>query len=226
MFVAAYAVFLLSHAVPARPAVRKCLVSALGERGYLTAYGFVAGLILAWLIAAAGQAPYVALWPYAAWHVWLADVAMFVACVLAAFAIGAPNPLSVGGRTAGFDPARPGVAGVARHPLLAALAIWAFVHVLANGDLAHLLLFGGLLLFAALGMPLVDRRRRRSMGETAWRRMAGRTSNVPLAALIAGRWRPHPGRSDCVRLVLGVGLWLLPVVLHPLVIGVSPLPPG
>ncbi len=225
-FVVAYAAFLISHMVPARPAVRARLVATLGERGYLAGYGIVAVLILAWLIVAAGQAPYVALWPYAAWHVWLADVAMLAACVLAAFAIGASNPLSVGGRAGRFDPMRPGVAGAVRHPLLAALAIWAFVHALANGDLAHLLLFGGFLLFAVLGMRIVDWRRRRTMGEAAWRRMAAHTSNVPLAALIAGRWRPRPGPRDGIRLALGVGLWLLLVAIHPLVIGVSPLPLG
>jgi uncharacterized membrane protein len=36
------------------------------------------------------------------------------------------------------------------HPMLAALAIWAFAHLLANGDLASLLLFGSFLAFAVI----------------------------------------------------------------------------
>ena len=34
------------------------------------------------------------------------------------------------------------------HPMLTALMIWAFAHLLANGDLASVLLFGSLLGFA------------------------------------------------------------------------------
>lgn len=225
-FAAAYAAFLVSHALPARPGLRRRLVGVLGEAGYLLLYGAVSLAVLAWLIAAAGRAPYVALWPYAAWRVWLANLAMPLACLLVAFAVGAANPLSFGGTAAGFDPRRPGVVGVARHPLLLALALWAAVHALANGDLAHLLLFGGFFLFALLGMRAVDRRRRRRLGEAAWRGLAAGSSAWPFAALLGGRWRPRPGAGDALRLALGVALWLALLALHPVVIGVSPLPPG
>lgn len=225
-FAAAFAVFLASHAVPARPAVRRRLVSALGEPAYLLLYGIVSVAILAWLVAAAWRAPYVALWPYAAWRAWLANIAMPFACILVAFGVGAANPLSFGGRAAGFDPAHPGVAGAARHPLLAALALWGAVHAAANGDLAHVLLFGGFAAFAIMGMRAVDGRRRRALGAAEWARLAANTSNWPLLALLTGRWRPRPGRGDAARLAGGLLLWLALLALHPLVIGVSPLPPG
>ena len=35
------------------------------------------------------------------------------------------------------------------HPMLAALMIWAFAHLLTNGDLASVLLFGSFLVYAA-----------------------------------------------------------------------------
>jgi hypothetical protein len=92
----------------------------------------------------------------------LTNLVMPLACLLIAFAVGAPNLLSFDGCAEGFDPSRQGVVGVARHPLLLALALWAGVHALANGDLAHLLLFGG---FALLGMRALDRHRRRLLGE-------------------------------------------------------------
>ena len=225
-FAVAWAVFLLSHVLPARPAVRRRLAAALGERGYLVGYGVVSVAALTWLIVASGRAPYVSLWPPAAWQVWLANLAMPLACLLIAFAVGAPNPLSFGGRAAGFDPRRPGVAGVARHPLLVALALWASVDTLANGDLAHVLLFGGFAGFALSGMRALDRRRRRQLGEAEWARLAACTSDWPLAALLAGRWRPRPARPDAARLVLGLLLWLGLLALHPVVIGVSPLPPA
>lgn len=225
-FAAAYGVFLLSHALPARPAVRRKLAATLGERGYLVAYGAVSVAALTWLIAASGRAPYVPLWSGAAWQPWLANLAMPPACLLIAFAVGAPNPLSFGGQGAGFAPRHPGVAGLARHPLLVALAIWAGVHTLANGDLAHVLLFGGFAGFALLGMRALDRRRRRQLGDAEWARLAACTSNWPLAALFTGRWRPRPARPDAMRLVLGLLLWLALLALHPVIIGVSPLPPG
>lgn len=222
---AAFAVFLASHALPARPAVRRPLTAALGERGYLIAYSTVSVAVLAWLIVAAGRAPFVPLWPYAAWQAWLANLVMPLVCLLVAFAVGAPNPLSFGGRAGGFDPVHPGIAGVARHPLLLALALWAGVHALVNGDLAHLLLFGGFAGFALLGMRALDRRRRRQLGEAEWALLAARTSAWPLAALVDGRWRPRPCWPDALRLALGVLLWLALLALHPTVIGVSPLPP-
>lgn len=223
-FATAFAVFLLTHAIPARPAVRRRLTGALGERGYLLAYSAVSLVVLAWLIAEAGRAPVVLLWNYAAWQAWVVNVVMPLACILIAAAVGAPNPLSFGGTTAGFDPAHPGIAGVARHPLLLALALWAAAHVAANGNLAHVLLFGSLGGFALLGMRIIDRRGRRQLGGAEWERLAARTSCWPLAALLDGRWRPASVPS-AARLAAGLLLWLGLLHLHAPVIGGSPLPP-
>ncbi|WP_270936942.1 NnrU family protein [Falsiroseomonas oryzae] len=224
-FAAAFLIFLLSHALPARPPVRRRLVAALGERGYLIGYSAMSLVILAWLVVAAGRAPFVLLWPYAAWQAWLANLAMPLACLLAACALGAPNPLSFGGTARGYDPARPGIVGVSRHPLLLAIAIWAGVHAVANGNFAHVLLFGSFAAFAVLSMRVLDRRRRRQLGEAEWARLAARSSGWPLAALLDGRWRPTspPGAT---RIALGLLAWLLLLALHPAAIGVSPLPPG
>lgn len=45
-----------------------------------------------------------------------------------------------------------------------ALSLWALAHVVPNGDLAHVILFGNFAAFALLGQRLVDRRRQRDMG--------------------------------------------------------------
>jgi uncharacterized membrane protein len=222
-FVAAFAAFLLSHALPARPAMRRPLAAALGERGYLLAYSLVSLGMLAWLVAAAGRAPYLELWPYAPWQAWVTNLLMPVVCLLVAFGIAAPNPLSFGGRAAGFDPQRPGTAGVARHPLLLAIALWAVGHAVPNGNLAHLLLFGAFAGFAALGMRIIDRRKRRLLGEEAWTRLAAHSSGWPLSALLDGRWRPT-GPPSALRLCASLLLWLLLLAAHPGAIGVSPLP--
>lgn len=223
-FALAFVLFMGAHMVPARPKVRGRLVAALGERVYLAGYVAVSLGLLAWVISAAGRAPYVALWGFAPWQMWVPNVAMPFACLLAAFAVGAPNPLSFGGRATGFDPERPGIVGVTRHPVPWALALWAGAHIVPNGDLAHVILFGAFTLFALVGAGAIDRRMRRRLGEDEWRRLARRTSFVPLAALMAGRSRPAKRAPSVPRLLAAAVLWLALVGLHPLVIGVSPMP--
>jgi len=223
-FLLAAVVFVTSHALPLRPALRRPATAVLGDRWFTAVYSVVSVAALAWLIVAAGRAPYVEVWPPAPWQAWVPFLTMLPVCLLVACAVGVPNALSFGGPAAGFDPARPGVAGVARHPLLWAMTLWAGAHAVPNGDLAHLLLFGGLGGFALVGMVAIDSRRRRLWGEARWQDLARATSALPLAALVRGRWRPR-GRPPVIRLVIGLGLYLALLLLHRPVIGLSPLPP-
>lgn len=83
-----------------------------------------------------------------------------------------------------------------RHPMLWGQAIWAVAHLLVNGDLASVVLFGGLGLWALLEMALINR--------TAWARpVAGRglkgdaMNLVGTAALFGAialihNWLGHP----------------------------------
>lgn len=224
-FLLAALAFLLSHVLPVRPASRRWLAARLGERGYLIAYSTVSVAMLAWLVVAAGRAPHVALWDAAVWQRWVPNLVMPVVCLLIGFGAGAPNPLSFGGRRASFNPEHPGIAGVVRHPLLLAIALWAAAHAVPNGNLAHGLLFGVFTVFALIGMVMIDRRKRRQMGERAWRCLTARTSSWPLAALLAKRWRPR-ALVDPWRLGLSLLLWWALLTLHAPVIGVSPLPAG
>lgn len=50
-----------------------------------------------------------------------------------------------------------GLAKRIRHPQLTGFALWAFAHILPNGDLPSLILFGGLLLWALAEMVLINR---------------------------------------------------------------------
>ena len=43
-----------------------------------------------------------------------------------------------------------------RHPMLTGFAIWAIAHLLVNGDLASVLLFGGLLVWAVVEMGMIN----------------------------------------------------------------------
>jgi uncharacterized membrane protein len=225
-FAAAFLAFLASHALPARPRVRAAVCRLVGERAYIVLFSLASLVLLGWVIVAAGRAPFVELWTFAPWQMWVPNLTMPVACLLAAFGIGASNPLSFGGRNAqAFDPERPGVAGVSRHPLLLAIVLWAASHTVPNGDLAHVLLFGAFAVAGVMGMLAIDRRKRREMGAAQWQQLAARTSLLPLSALLAGRWRPDLKRLSWRRLAVAVLLYASLLLLHQPVIGVSPNPP-
>ena len=206
----AFALFAAAHLIPVRAGLRSYLVGLAGQQTYLVSYTLVSVALLVWLIVAAGRAPYVGLWASAPWQAWTALVAMVPVCMLVALGLGVPNPFSFGGGDAAwFDPDRPRIVGVTRHPLLWALALWAAAHLVANGDLAHLLLFGGLLAMALAGIVQLDRRAARRLGDARWRRLAGRS--------VTG-WRG----ADALRLTGAVLLYAALLLAHGPVIGVSP----
>jgi uncharacterized membrane protein len=147
-------------------------------------------------------------------------------CLLLAYGIAAPNPLSIASRNDTiYDPDRPGIVGCTRHPVLWAATLWALAHAAPNGDFAHVIVF---CLFAALGVfgaLLIDVRRQRIFGTTEWLRLSAHTSFVPFVALFAGRWRPSLHQLDLFRLLAATVLYFSLLMLHDAVIGVSPLPP-
>lgn len=219
--VTAFAAFLAAHIIPMRPGLKAGLIRALGKPGYIAAFSLLSLGLLYWLLMAAGRAPYIEIWPPAPWQRWLANIAMPLAILLTVFAVGAPNPFAFGGRSDRFDPARPGIVGLTRHPLMWAFAIWAFVHLLANGDLAHVVLFGPLLIFALSGLFAAEARARAAL--TDFDQLAASSSVWPGAALIAGRWRPA-GVPSVWRLAVTLLVWAALLHLHAPVIGLSPLP--
>ena len=216
-FALAYVVFFLSHSLPVRPPLRPWLQARLGASGFTIAYSALSLAALAWLIAAAGRAPYVALWDWAPWQAHAPLLVMGPVCLILALSIGRPNPLSFGGaRNDLFDPARPGIVRVWRHPLLLALALWAAAHVVPNGDLAHVILFGTFAAFALLGGRLIDRRKRREMGPE-WQRMRDRVADAPFLCL------PVSWQRLATRMAIGIGLYVALLWLHPWLFGVDPL---
>lgn len=214
----AFAAFFLSHSLPVRPPLRPWLQARLGARGFTIAYSVVSLALLAWLVIAAGRAPHVLLWAPAPWQSYAAMGVVLIACLVVSLSIGRPNPFSFGGaQNAQFDPAQPGLLRLTRHPLLAALGLWAGAHLLPNGDLAHVILFGTFAAFALLGMRLIDRRHKRAMGPH-WQALWGAVAARPLReALRLGPW-------GVARLAAGLALYLVLLALHPTVIGVAPVP--
>jgi uncharacterized membrane protein len=180
-FAAAMVAFLATHAVPARPAAREILVGRMGRRTYLLLYSAVSLMSFGWLVCAAGQAPYVELWPSAEWQYWIPRIVVPFAFAVAAVGLAAANPLSlsVGSRRAGRE--RPAILGFTRHPVPWALSLWAAAHLVPNGDLAHVILFGCLLALALGGMAMLDRRARRRLGPTTWKALAALSPLVPFS---------------------------------------------
>lgn len=217
-FASAFASFILSHSLPVRPPMRTWLVARFGSRGFTLFYSALSLAVLVWLIGAAGRAPRISLWSWEPWQAWVPIIVMLPVCVIIGLSVARPNPFSFGGaRNGSFDPAHPGIVRITRHPLLLALALWAAAHVVPNGDLAHVILFGTFAAFAAVGGRLVDRRKRHEMGED-WDRLRDAMTLSPAFAL------PAHVPGAVVRILAGCVLYVGLLWLHPLLFGVSPLP--
>ncbi len=216
-FALAFGMFMLSHSLPVRPPIKQRLVVWLGPRGFLIGYSALSVLVLAWLIVAARNAPYVVLWHWAPWQSLVPLFAMLFVCLILCLSLGRPNPLSFGGlENERFDPMEPGLVRVFRHPLLAALALWALSHLVPNGDLAHVIMFGFFGVFAIMGGGIIDRRKRSEMGQE-WHAQLEEVARAPIATAVRST-------MTGARIFAALSLWVGLLLLHPHVLGVSPLP--
>ena len=223
-FGCALAAFIVSHRLPTTPSIRQWLVTRLGEKLYLSLYGLVSLGIVAWLISAAVRAPTIVIWHFQTWQAVVPLVLMPVAMVLFLASALSPNPLSVSLRPASGASELSAVVSITRHPILWAFALWALSHLIANGDLVAIILFGGLGLFAIAGMLILDRRTKRRLGADEWNRLADPTSILPFGAILAGRSRLKPDRHLIAGLIAGLAVyvWFL-FQGHELVTGIDPL---
>lgn len=216
-FVVAFTIFFATHSVPVSPRVRPRLVALAGRRVFAIGYSLLSLAMLMWVISAAARAPRVGLWDWAPWQNLVPLGGMALAFLLAALAVGRPNPFSFGGgRDEQFDPENPGLAGWVRHPLLAALGIWALSHVVPNGDLAHVVLFSIFAIFAFAGMGIVDRKKKREMGAGAWRTRLD-------AVRRKKRGLGMSGGQAALRISIAAVLYVSTLLGHPALFGVSPL---
>ncbi len=216
-YVLAFVGFILAHSLPLRPKVRAWLARKIGLIGFSVAYSALSLGLLAWLIGAASRAPFIPLWEGAHWQRTAPLLGMAAACVILAMTLGRPNPFSFGGRrSVDFDPTRPGIVRWTRHPILVALALWSATHIPPNGDLAHVALFGVFTIFALIGGRMIDRRKRASW--SLWGETRDATRQAP--ALKLGMAPLEIG----TRLMCAVAIYVGLLVLHPVLIGVSPFP--
>ena len=220
----ALAIFVASHFLPRIGGLRDRLIGAVGRRVYFSAYGFLSLTLLVWVIVAAGRAPYVELWPQAPWTRWMPNIAMPIATVLVFCGFGLRNPYTLGGkRDAIIDPEKPGFAAVSRHPLFLALALWAGAHLVPNGDLAHVILFGSFTIMALVAMPAFDTKARRTLGPEATAFFKD-TAILSLSPFFDQTWVLENARLLAIRTIIGLLIWAAALHLHDLMIGVSPFP--
>lgn len=186
LLVFALVIFFALHLMPAVPGFREAMIARIGARAYKGAFSVASLVTLGLVIWSYATAPLIHVWapPYELRH--LAMLAMAVAMVLA---MAAFFPGSIRQRIA--------------HPMLTAVIIWAAAHLLVNGDLASMLLFGGFLVYA-------------SFNRFAAR---GRAEHFPVS--VDGKAR----RNDVIAIVSGLALYAAFLfALHKWLIGVPVLP--
>jgi uncharacterized membrane protein len=169
------------------PTLRARTIRRLGEGAWKGMYALVSliGFVLiCYGFGLARQAPVILYSP----PTWLRHVALIL--MLPVF------PLAL----AAYLPGR--IKTAAKHPMLAAVKFWAFAHLLANGSMADVLLFGGFLAWAVADRISLKRRS---------------TPQVPPTAP-PGPW------NDAIAVVLGLAIYTLLIGwAHVRLFGVSPL---
>jgi uncharacterized membrane protein len=177
--------FLGVHLLTTQRDLRARFVASLGEGGYKLCYALVSFAGLALVVW--GFSDYRAAGPIDIWHPpaafkHITEALMLPAVILAVAAY-------IRGR----------IYATLKHPLLTAVKLWAAAHLLANGDLGSIILFGSFLAWAVVDR--ISLKRRADPGAPP----------IPVGG---------PG-NDAIAIALGIAAYLaLGFVFHPVVIGV------
>ncbi len=178
--------FLGLHLLPTVPDLRGKLVEGLGENGYKALFALLSIAAFVLLVYGFAQAPAVQVWSPPDWMRWVAIVLMLPAFIFL---------------VAAYVPGR--IKAKLKHPFLVAIKTWALAHLIANGDLASIVLFGSFLAYAVYDRITLKRRKP--------------------TALIGWQGLETP-QNDVIAVVLGTVLYAVFLVwLHPLLIGTAPL---
>ncbi|WP_374306326.1 NnrU family protein [Methylocella sp.] len=176
--------FLGVHALAATRGKRDELVARYGERTYrlaFSAFSLVGFVLIVWGFHLYRESGLIHVWSPPRWTRHLVFPLMWLAFVALASTMPQPSRIR----------------GWARHPMLVAIKIWALAHLLANGDLGGMLLFGSFLAFAVYDRIALKRR-----GAAGAPREANFT------------------RADAVIVASGTAAYVAMIFLHPYVIGV------
>ena len=185
VMIAGLVLFLGIHLVTTRRGLRARLVASLGEGGYKIGFSLVSAIGLAlivWGFATYRATGWIDVWspPRMMKHITEALMLPAVILVVASY---------IRGR----------IYATLKHPMLAGVKLWAFAHLLANGDLGSIILFGSVLAWAVFDR--ISLKHRADAGAPP----------IPVDGV----------RNDVVAVVVGVVAYLaLGGLFHPYVIGV------
>lgn len=223
--IAAAAFFVLLHLLVSGTALRGALVGIIKEGPYMGLFSLASVGGIVWLSMAYGQARGLGpvYWDLGVGAKHAGLLIMLLALLLVVPGLLTPNPTSVKQEGALDKPdAVKGMLRITRHPFLWGVSIWAFGHLLANGDLPSVILFGSMLALGVLGTVSIDAKRKKALG-AKWDAFAAQTSNIPLGAVLGGRQKLSLGEIGWWRLALAVAIWAALLWAHPMLFGVSPL---
>ncbi len=170
------------HLIPMKPRWASYVQSVLGEDSHkkrgIVALGVAIGL--GFIITGSQFSPYVEVWtpPF-----WLGHWALILV------------PISIILMVASY--LKSVLRRKIRHPQLLAIKLWTLAHLLANGDLASIILFGGLFMWAILSIVLINKR--------------------------DGAWSPPENlswKNDILSIVIGLAVSAGIIALHPWLFGV------
>jgi uncharacterized membrane protein len=177
--------FLGVHLLSTQRDLRGRFVVSMGEGGYKGFYSLVslAGLgLMVWGFAHYRSAGMIDVWHPPAAFRHITEALMLPAVILVAASY-------IRGR----------IYTTLKHPMLAGVKLWAVAHLLANGDLGSIILFGGFLAWAVFDR--VSLKRRSDVGAPP----------IPVGGV----------GNDLIAVVVGIIAYLaLGFVFHPVVIGV------
>ncbi|MEJ1158503.1 NnrU family protein [Prosthecomicrobium sp. N25] len=169
--------FLGAHTLPMSRDRRAGLVARLGEGGYkglFTALSLAGLVLIVWGYGQARAEGALLLWDPPRWtrH-------------LAALLLVPVFPLLAVGKRDGF------IRGTVKHPMLTAVKLWAAAHLIANGTLPDVLLFGSFLAWAVVDRISVKRRGEPNPPRSPWTRGDTIAVVAGLALYAAFAWRLH-----------------------------------
>lgn len=179
------ALFVASHAFVTRRDARAALIARTGDVPYRILFSLVsivAVVLIGWGFARYRAAGWIDVWYPPAWtrHVTVALVWPAIVLIIAAYIPG-------------------NIKRTLKHPMLAGIKLWALAHLIANGDLGSIILFGTILAWAVFDR--ISLKRRTDAGGPS----------VPV-----GGWG-----NDVIAVAVGTLVYLaLGFWFHPLVIGV------
>jgi uncharacterized membrane protein len=178
-------VFIAPHVFVTRREARAAAVARLGEwpyKGLFSLISIIGVILIGWGFARYRASGYIPVWSPPDWTRHVAVALMWPAIV---FFVAAYIPGNIK-RTL-------------KHPMLVGVKLWAFAHLLANGDLGSIILFGGILAWAVFDRISLKRR-----------------TDPGAPPIPVGGWG-----NDVAAVIVGTLVYLaLGFLFHPLVIGV------